>query len=78
VIRVEHPQAKRTKRDPRLSWFVWIGDASADLLSTPEYRRANLEMADQVEKHYKDENREVTGKERPAKREPTSLSASLR
>lgn len=31
VIRVERPQAKRSKRDPRVSWFVWIGPASADL-----------------------------------------------
>jgi hypothetical protein len=32
VIRVERPQAADTKRDPRISWFVWIGDAGADLV----------------------------------------------
>ncbi len=33
VIRVERPQAADTKRDPRISWFVWIGDEQADLVS---------------------------------------------
>lgn len=32
VIRVERPQASDTKRDPRISWFVWIGDEQADLV----------------------------------------------
>ena len=32
VIQVERPQAADTKRDPRMSWFVWIGDADADLV----------------------------------------------
>ncbi|HEU5378357.1 MAG TPA: transposase [Ktedonobacteraceae bacterium] len=32
VLRVERPQAADTKRDPRISWFVWIGDDQADLL----------------------------------------------
>jgi len=32
VIRVERPQAADTKRDPRISWFVWIGDDHADLV----------------------------------------------
>lgn len=31
VIRVQRPQAADTKRDPRISWFVWIGDANTDL-----------------------------------------------
>jgi hypothetical protein len=30
VIRVERPAALGTERDPRLSWFVWIGDQQAD------------------------------------------------
>lgn len=29
VIRVERPAASGTERDPRLSWFVWIGDQQA-------------------------------------------------
>ncbi|HVB24528.1 MAG TPA: transposase [Ktedonobacteraceae bacterium] len=29
VIRVDRPQAAKTKRDPRSSWFVWIGDQQA-------------------------------------------------
>jgi hypothetical protein len=33
VLQVERPQAADTKRDPRLSWFVWIGDEQADLLA---------------------------------------------
>lgn len=33
VIRVERPQAADTKRDPRISWFVWIGDEHADLVA---------------------------------------------
>ena len=33
VIRVERPQAADTKRDPRISWFVWIGDEQADLVT---------------------------------------------
>lgn len=32
VIQVERPHAADTKRDPRISWFVWIGDADADLV----------------------------------------------
>src|SRR6266568_7160908 len=32
VIRVERPQVADTKRDPRISWFVWIGDADTDLV----------------------------------------------
>lgn len=32
VIRVERPQAADTKRDPRISWYVWIGDEHADLV----------------------------------------------
>ena len=32
VIRVERPHAIDTKRDPRISWFVWIGDENADLV----------------------------------------------
>jgi hypothetical protein len=32
VIRVERPQAANTKRDPRISWFVWIGNPQADLV----------------------------------------------
>jgi hypothetical protein len=32
VIRVERPQAADIKRDPRISWFVWIGDEHADLI----------------------------------------------
>jgi len=30
VIQVERPAALGTERDPRLSWFVWIGDQQAD------------------------------------------------
>ena len=33
VIRVERPQAADTRRDPRVSWFVWIGEESADLVA---------------------------------------------
>lgn len=33
VIRVERPCASNTERDPRISWFVWIGDPEADLVS---------------------------------------------
>jgi hypothetical protein len=32
VIRVERPQAAGTQRDPRVSWFVWIGNAHVDLV----------------------------------------------
>lgn len=32
MIRVERPQAADTKRDPCVSWFVWIGDEHADLV----------------------------------------------
>jgi hypothetical protein len=31
VIRVQRQNAKGTKRDPRVSWFVWIGNQEADL-----------------------------------------------
>jgi hypothetical protein len=31
VVRVVRPTASRTKRDPRTSWFVWIGDPQADV-----------------------------------------------
>lgn len=31
VIRVERLQAANTKRDPRTSWFVWVGDQQADI-----------------------------------------------
>lgn len=31
VIRIVRPTACQTKRDPRTSWFVWIGDPQADL-----------------------------------------------
>jgi hypothetical protein len=34
VIRVVRPSARATKRDPRVSWFVWIGDQTIDLVST--------------------------------------------
>lgn len=37
------------------------------LLSTPEYQRANLEMADLYKKHYRNEKRKMVGKETPAK-----------
>ena len=33
VIRVERPQAADTKRDPRVSWFVWIGNDQVDLVA---------------------------------------------
>ena len=33
VIRIERPQATDTKRDPRISWFVWIGDEHTDLIT---------------------------------------------
>ena len=31
VIRMERPQAANTTRDPRSSWFVWIGDQQASI-----------------------------------------------
>ncbi len=31
VIQVIRPHAANTKRDPRVSWFVWIGDQQADM-----------------------------------------------
>jgi hypothetical protein len=31
VIRVVRPHAKNSKRDPRESWFVWLGDSQADI-----------------------------------------------
>ncbi len=31
VMRVTRPSASNTKRDPRVSWFVWIGDQDADI-----------------------------------------------
>jgi hypothetical protein len=37
VIQVERPQAADTKRDPRISWFVWTGDAEADLVQVALY-----------------------------------------
>lgn len=37
VIRVERPRATDTKRDPRISWFVWIGDPDADLVTVAQY-----------------------------------------
>lgn len=33
VLRVVRPHASNTERDPHVSWFVWIGDASVDLVS---------------------------------------------
>jgi len=30
-IRVERPHAANSERDPRVSWFVWIGDPHADI-----------------------------------------------
>lgn len=33
VVRVVRPHATNKERDPRVSWFVWIGDASVDLAS---------------------------------------------
>lgn len=33
VIRVERPHASNTERDPRVSWFVWIGDPEVDLVT---------------------------------------------
>jgi hypothetical protein len=32
VIEVVRPQASNSERDPRVSWFVWIGDQQADLV----------------------------------------------
>jgi len=32
VMRVVRPHASNTERDPRVSWFVWIGDQQADLV----------------------------------------------
>ncbi len=32
VIRVVRPQATNSERDPRVSWFIWIGDQQADLV----------------------------------------------
>lgn len=31
VIRVERPYATNKERDPRVSWFVWIGDQQTDM-----------------------------------------------
>jgi hypothetical protein len=31
VLRVVRPHARNSERDPRVSWFVWIGDPQADL-----------------------------------------------
>jgi hypothetical protein len=31
VIRVIRPHATNSERDPKISWFVWLGDAQADL-----------------------------------------------
>jgi hypothetical protein len=31
VLRVVRPHATNKERDPRISWFVWIGDPDADL-----------------------------------------------
>jgi DDE superfamily endonuclease len=31
VIRVIRPHASNKERDPRISWFVWIGDPNADI-----------------------------------------------
>lgn len=33
VLRVVRPHATNKERDPRISWFVWIGDPQADLAS---------------------------------------------
>jgi hypothetical protein len=32
VLRVVRPHATKSERDPRISWFVWIGDQQADLV----------------------------------------------
>lgn len=32
VIRVVRPHATNTERDPRISWFVWIGDQHIDIV----------------------------------------------
>ncbi len=32
VIRVVRPHASNTERDPRISWFVWIGDPDASIV----------------------------------------------
>ena len=31
VIRVLRPRATNKERDPRISWFVWVGDPQADI-----------------------------------------------
>jgi hypothetical protein len=31
VIRVIRPHAKNSERDPRESWFVWLGDPEAGI-----------------------------------------------
>lgn len=31
IIRVERPHAANSERDPRVSWFVWIGDPEATI-----------------------------------------------
>jgi len=33
VMRVVRPQASNQERDPRVSWFIWIGDQQADLVN---------------------------------------------
>lgn len=33
VLRMVRPHAANTERDPRVSWFVWIGDDAVDLAS---------------------------------------------
>lgn len=33
VIRVVRPHATNTERDPRVSWFVWIGDQQTDIVT---------------------------------------------
>lgn len=31
VIRVLRPHARNSERDPKISWFVWLGDPQADI-----------------------------------------------
>jgi hypothetical protein len=53
VIRMVRPHATNQERDPRVSWFVWIGDQHADILmiALGYVRRFSQEHGYRFDKH---------------------------
>jgi hypothetical protein len=53
VIQVVRPHTTHTERDPRQSWFVWIGDPEADVgqIALGSVRRFRQEHGSRFDKH---------------------------